>query len=286
MWTSTFFHIFFNQANALRRLALLRISVGVVVAVLLGFGIDAEFVGQLAMIFDADNVPAPIRVMLPHLDLFRLFGVGAAILYAIGIALRISGAVLIVSLGTIGYVDASLAPGPWAFHTHLLFFTAFLMFTRCDKHYAIRGARHPATSDETRQASAALSAMQLYIAVVYFQTGLSKLYHSGVDWFTSGDTAQFFMERIGTPLGREMAEYPEVAIAGSILTGVFELIFLFLFLFFYRATFVLIITAILFHLAMLATLGIAFWHLWALFPALFLLKRKPDLRQIDNCQPA
>ena len=96
----------------------------------------------------------------------------------------------------------------------------------------------------------------------------------------SGVTARFFMLRIGTTLGVQLAEQDSIAVAGSIATGFFELGFLFVFLSWQQAVPIIVFIAFVFHLSMFAILGISFWHLWILFPALFLIKRSQNHREI------
>ncbi len=274
--SSTYFAAFFHQPNVTQRLGLIRISVGVVAFVVLALGFDTAFTQALAgIVLDRETIPRVVMATVPYLTWVQVLGVIAAACFALGILYRLSGGLMVLSLGLLGFVDASLAPEPWAFNTHLLFFALFLICTQSADAYSLLKPSGPISELHVRNGSAAISVMQLYVAVLYFQTGFSKLLHSGPDWFTSGDTAQFFMARIGTLIGVALANIPTVAVVGSLLTGLFELAFLFVFLIWYRATPVLICVAILFHLSMFVALGIAFWHLWILFPALFLLKRTP-----------
>lgn len=108
---------------------------------------------------------------------------------------------------------------------------------------------------------------RFYVAVFYFQAGITKIIHAGFEWF-NGRTAWVFSMEMGTPLGMFMTNYPELFTIGSIIIVLFELTFLPLYLLKIHVE-KLVLGAFMLHMTVFLTMGISFWHMWIIFPALF-----------------
>lgn len=108
---------------------------------------------------------------------------------------------------------------------------------------------------------------RFYVAVFYFQSGITKVIHAGFEWL-NGRTAWVFSMEMGTPLGKYMTNYPELFAIGSTVIVLFELTFLPLYLMKFRIE-KLVIGAFILHMSVFVTMHIAFWHMWMIYPALF-----------------
>lgn len=129
------------------------------------------------------------------------------------------------------------------------------------------------TAREYESCSFALTFIGGYIAVLFFQTGLSKLIYGGIEWYLSGDT--LYVETIldGTDFGRFLTSFSWVFPFFGIMVGFFELIFPFFFLFQrFHVLFGCII--LLFHLGTFLVMGISFWFLWPLYIPLYIMSYK------------
>ena len=129
------------------------------------------------------------------------------------------------------------------------------------------------TALDYEKCSFALTFMGGYIAVLFFQTGLSKLIYGGISWYLSGDT--LYVETIldGTDFGRSLTAFSWAFPLFGIMVGLFELIFPFFFLFpRFHVLFECVI--LLFHLGTFFVMGISFWFLWPLYIPLYLMSFK------------
>ncbi|TQO82821.1 hypothetical protein FLM06_09495 [Vibrio cholerae] len=108
---------------------------------------------------------------------------------------------------------------------------------------------------------------RFYVAVFYFQSGITKIIHAGFEWF-DGRTAWVFSMEMGTPLGKYMTNYPELFAIGSIAIVLFEVMFLPLYLIRFHVE-KLVIGAFMLHMSVFIIMNITFWHMWMIFPALF-----------------
>lgn len=155
------------------------------------------------------------------------------------------------------YYVKSFSTTWWITNTHLNFFALALCFVPNQRH---------ARSAEL--ASFLISFMTLYVSILYFQAGLSKVIHGGFSWFFTGDRILTETLLLGTPLGKWLTQWPWIFSFLSFGTGVFELLLPPLFLF--RSTQrQMAMIAFAFHMGTFMIMGISFWFLWALYPALF-----------------
>lgn len=137
----------------------------------------------------------------------------------------------------------------------------------------------PTSLDNYEKASFALTFLGGYIALLFFQTGLSKLIYGGVGWFLSGDT--LYVETIfdGTDFGRYLTQFSWIFPLSGVGVFFFELIFPFFFLF-YRFHFIFGVIILLFHFCTFLFMGISFWFLWPLYIPLFIMRRSIHERLI------
>jgi hypothetical protein len=112
--------------------------------------------------------------------------------------------------------------------------------------------------------------MQLYVGVLYFQSGLSKLLDGGVGWFTSGDTVYALMVYQDIPLAQPLLQHRWLFSVAGVCVGLLEFFFLPLLLLRPRLRPWLGGAAALFHLVLYLTVKISFWHLAVLIPFLFI----------------
>jgi len=172
----------------------------------------------------------------------------------------------------------------WTYNTHLILFLGLstIGLPRPEKRSSRSIMIRLNLSGGSRNSSYALAFMQIWIVLIYFQTGLSKIIHSGPEWFLSGRTAMTFTAFDGTYFGIWILEYPWIFRLGSTLTVLLEIAFP-LFLIVPRLRLLFLAGAFLFHTSTLVIMGISFWHLWILFPALFLFRIYPsNLYSIPN----
>lgn len=127
-------------------------------------------------------------------------------------------------------------------------------------------------SRDGERASYILAFMMTYIAVLYFQAGLSKLLLGGWQWFLEGERIRAETLILGTPFGKWLLQWPFVFRLLGLGTGIFELVLPFLF-FFQKTRCWAACCAIAFHLGTFAVMGISFWFLWTLYPAIFLYEK-------------
>lgn len=259
----------FGQPDALARLALVRIGLGLIVAILLVLGpYDRFFVELAPELYRPAPLLPPLGRAYPGL---RALAIAAALAYAAGLFTRAANAVAAASFLVLNAYVARFAPDPWSYNTHLNFFlvaTCALDTGRALSLDALRRRPRPAAALERETASFVVAFMQLFVGVLYLQAGLSKLLRSGTAWFLTGRTLWVHTVTDGSGPARALTRWPWLFRAGGIFAGVFELAFVWL-VPFRRAHAPLVVSALAFHGATLLLLGISFWHLALLVPLLF-----------------
>ena len=253
--------LFFTQQNIPRRLALLRVSLGCIILVLVGLGPYGDFYPETASFL---YHPGPLLPFLPPLSagwfsLLRGAVLVSSLLFLSGRWLRVTGPSLALSFFVFNYYVSRFAGAQWSYNVHLNLFSALFccLYT---------GQTTPQNNPE--RSSLILSVMQLYVAFLYFQTALSKLLHGGLRWFLQGETIYTNALLLGGERGAFFASYSWLPPLLGVGTGLFEFGFLFLYLAGFSRRWLGVMGA-LFHLGIFAMLGISFWHLWLLYPALF-----------------
>jgi hypothetical protein len=266
----------FAQEASLERLALTRVSLGVTLLVMVVLGPFDRFFGETGpWLYGPRGLLAFIPTLGPKTYLaLRTLVAMSAVTVALGIATRASAGVLAVTFLVLNYYTAQFTGSAWNYDTHLNFFAAALCLAKSDARPSLDGLlgwTGPASERDAQQASFALAFMQLYVALLYFQAGVAKLISPGLIWFTSGVTPYYFTAIAGTALGQYLTQWPWIFQVFTALSGLFEFSFLPLMLW-RRTRRAAVFAAMAFHLGTYLVMDISFWHLWMLYPALFLYR--------------
>ncbi len=276
------YRLLFEQPEPLRRLALMRISVGLICIAYVLLEPYSQFLIDTA---DLLYRPSPLFSFFPPLGRTGLWVLEAAIiltgvLFTLGLATRPS-AVLFGTLFTAwNYYVACFTRPTWAYNTYLNFFLLALCLFPCGQALSLDarlGRTRPPVDPlaEQQRASFAMGAMQLFIAVFYFQAGLAKLLSGGLDWFVLGQTPFIQTLETGGWIGRELTRFPWFFTASTLFAGIFEFGFLPLGLVLGRFPRWLGAMSMMFHMGVGLTMNISFWHLFLLYPALFIVWARP-----------
>ncbi|MFK7824916.1 MAG: hypothetical protein AB8G05_12210 [Oligoflexales bacterium] len=166
----------------------------------------------------------------------------------------------------------------WNYNTHINFFLVALNFTRSGEYYSIdrlffRRDTSLKSTKERERASIYISFVQFFVALIYWNAGYSKLIKGGLKWFTEGESIFSFMaltaQQSNSNLGLELAIQPLIARIMGISTGIFELGFI-LALSLFSGSVRLGLISLAFHCVIHSSMNVPFFHLWFLYPALFL----------------
>jgi hypothetical protein len=250
----------FAQAGAMRRLELVRMTLGGTIFLLASSPSYRRFYPENeALLYDRGGswlpplgrLIGPLRIAVMALAALLAFGVG-------GLA---TAALLLLGFGLLDRYAASLTPRLWnnLFHVHV-----FLLCFCVAKAAPLVAAPAPAA----RLASFMLTVMQVQVGLVYLLAGISKLRVSGVAWFTGGRNLLASTIFRGTELGQSLVAISALRRSMAVATAVFELGAPALIL--WPAMHIwLAFMALAFHLGILLVMRISFWHLCVFFPALF-----------------
>lgn len=270
---------FFCQVNALKRISIIRISLSFICLILITLGPYGRFYIDTAdFLLVSDFFIFKYLSLGDSFFLLKTLIIISGFTFGLGLFSKVTGTIFSVSFFIFNYYISAFDMGIWNYNTHLNFFLIALCCCENSRYYSLdaylnrtRGAQPSLNTYQI--ASFALAFMQLYIAVLYFQSGISKLIYSGLNWFLSGQTLFVSTIRLGTPFGISLTQYPILFKASSIFTGLFEIGFLLIFHFrkFHK---LLSLVAISFHLGIFAVMDISFWHLWFLFPSLFWINNR------------
>lgn len=246
----------FHQSDPFERLAALRVSLGLIVATLLILGpYDSFYVDTAPWLFEAQ---APFA-WFPNLGAHFWTLKAATILLSLAVAAnlwpKVTCPLFALSFLAFNFYITCFHTTYWITNTHLNFFALALACVPFLK---------PASKE---MASFILAFMITYVATLYLQAGVSKCLCGGLEWFTSGKRVFFETLLLGTPFGKFLTQWPGLFQIMSLATAPFEL--LLPLLFFTKARSLAAAIAILFHLTTFAIMGISFWFLWGLYPALF-----------------
>lgn len=272
----------FEQPAPFHRLALVRVALGLVTAVLVSAGpYDHFFVDTAGLLYRPGSPLAFLPDFGEGYSLLRIIVIVSAVAFMAGLWTRVSGGVLAISFLILNFYVSRFSSAPWSYNTHLNFFLIAAGFVATGRYWSIDAMRRRAplpadTPGEGEIASFVVSFMQLFVGVLYFQAGLSKLRHSGLEWYLGGQTFWATAVLTGTHLGRRLAAFPALFRVGAMLGGAFELLIAFL-VPLRRAGVAIVVMSSLFHLSLWLILGISFWHLWMLVPVLFLPIVEPSL---------
>lgn len=249
----------YNQEAPFLRLSYMRISLSAIISILLIFGpYDSFYVDTAPWLY---NRLAPLPNLGIHFLTLKYCTIALGIASALNLKRAMIRPLFAIAFLILNYYVTQFGTTYWITNTHLNFFTVALCFEPlCQQ-----------TKKEHEIASFIIAFMTTYIAVLYFQAGLSKVVHGHISWFLDGKRILHETLLLGTPIGKWLTQWPWIFQLFGIGTGVFELILPFGF-FFKRTQVYVAATAILFHLSTFIVMGISFWFLWALFPGLFFYK--------------
>lgn len=246
--------IAFEQIDAQVRLRYLRISIAIVWWILLVFGpYDNYYVHTAPWLSSilgewAAVIHTPLRWV--------------CVIFLIPWMLKRGGRIvdvtcLLLLLGFNAHI-MFYAPKSFNYNTHLHWFMFTLIFSRT----------HKKNIGRVDSNSFLLSFCQVFVGLIYFQAGLSKLVNSGLYW-AKGDTIEIYSAILRSGIGREVLNIPYASFVFGISTIVLELGFLPALFIFWRYRAVLATIMIIFHIGIYIVIGISFWPLWILFFALF-----------------
>lgn len=279
--------LFFNQPRALIRLGLLRFLVVGICLIMLSIGpYDTEYHTVFAPIMFQAHFPFLFFPQLGEgVQWLKLFAYGIGFFALIGYRTRLTLPLFTLSYCTLNYYVHCFQNHYCMNQAHLNISLIVLSLAPSALRFSIDSYlsenEKSASLAIYEKASFALTFLGGFIALLFFQTGLSKLIYGGIGWFLSGDT--LYVETIfdGTDFGRYLTQFNWMfPLLGM---GVFflELIFPFFFLF-YRYHFLFGILLLLFHFGTFLLMGISFWFLWPLYIPLFLMsyttQRRAQLR--------
>jgi hypothetical protein len=266
--------ILFRQADAADRLPLVRVSLGAAVLrtiVQMPAGsFFEEHQGTVQAVRQRGR--GAVRLTAFQFNALRLLSLASVGMWTIGVrhvAVRATAAAGFAVLN--GYV-AQFHPRLWSYNSHLNMFLCAATAVDTTKWLSVE-RRPPAaiSKDEAQLQSLALTAMQLGSAAIYSQAGLSKILHGKAQWMSEGSTLKGALAVLGTPAGYRLSTNDPLMRALSVATVVGETAFLPLLVTRWNDRRLIALGAIAFHLATKRLLGISFWHLWALYPALFIV---------------
>lgn len=272
-FTRFFDQFIFEQPLVYERLGLLRVTTCLITLVLLILAsYDQYHVEMSSFLFNAKFPFYFFPNLGEFFHTFKALTVLFGITYLIGYKIKFSGPAFASSFYLISYYTSCFQENYSVTNGHLNFFLIALCFAQTS-YYSIDRFLSPQSLENRNPFSQKLSSFILvflmgFIAVFYFQAGLSKLLKGGIDWFLSGDTVFIKTVLEGTVFGKWLTQWPWLFPFFSIYTGVFEFGF-FLFFFFPQTHRYFVISAFLFHIGTYLVLGINFWFLWGLFPALY-----------------
>jgi hypothetical protein len=154
----------------------------------------------------------------------------------------------------------------WNYNTHLNILLIALSFAPKNN------AESSCNFDERR--SAIIFFMRMQVAIIYLQTGLAKLVHGGLEWPEKAPYIHMIVqEGWAAPW---LSQWPQLVwVLGACVIAI-ELLLPALFMC-RRTHFLAVAVATLLHFGMYLAVGISFWHLWALFPALFVIGSRQRL---------
>lgn len=266
----------FDQYAPFERLKYVRITLALMVLVLLTFGpYDSFYVDMAPWLFKA-RFPFP---WFPNLGSYFWVLKGSVMVLAVTLLLDFGRGIRLLfafNFLAFNFYITCFGTTYWITNTHLNIFALILCLEP-------RKSLPQPTKQQTEIASWIVAFMVAYIAILYFQAGLSKLLLGGLEWFWEGKRVWTETILLGTPFGKWLVSYPLIFQFMGIGTAVFELAIPFLFLSNKSDRFAAII-AILFHLSTFAVMGISFWFLWAFYPALFFSRPRPFTFQMPKCR--
>jgi hypothetical protein len=249
-------NFFFNRSVTKYELLFLRIVLALAVILPICFGQYNRF------LFDASPFLLQQNNWLTNFffsnlliyDSLRWIAVGSSILFALGKRTLYSGLLTSVSFTLLDYLSFAIESTIWNYMTHIQFFIFLLSFS---------GLNHRELT------SFIFRVMQVYVCMIYFQAGLSKVIHGGLPWIKTGSALFVTTFLDGTPMSKMLLPYERLFILISCATVIFELMVPIIFINPKRRRF-LGFSLITFHLGTYYWFNISFWQLFMLYPVLLM----------------
>jgi hypothetical protein len=247
----------FDQPNPFERLKQTQVALSLMVFLLLLLGPYDDFYVEMAPWLYSPQMPF---AWFPRLDAhFWTLKYSVMVLALLStMKLRIAQILFAICFLLFNFYIKSFGTTWWITNTHLNFFAIALCLT----------PRNSKKKSSQEFASFLIAFMTLYIAILYFQAGLSKLIHGGLGWFLDGERIRTETILLGTSFGKWLTQWPRLFNGAAFGTGLFELLLPPFFLLRNTQRFAALI-AIGFHLSTFLVMGISFWFLWFLYPTLF-----------------
>jgi hypothetical protein len=269
--------LLFEQPNALQRIALLRIIVVAICISMLFMGpYDSSYHIDFAKLMFRAQFPFPFFTPLGEVySWIKFLAIGSGLFALLGYRTNLFLPLFTLCYCLLNYYIHCFQEHYCMNTAHLNIALITLCFVPCGRQGSIDvfKTKYVLTPYELEKCSFALTFLGGYIAVLFFQTGLSKLIYGGIGWYLSGDT--LYVETIfdGTDFGRYLTQFGWVFPFFGMTVGLFELIVPFLFLFpRFHVLFGCIL--LLFHLGTFLVMGISFWFLWPLYIPLYIMSQK------------
>jgi uncharacterized membrane protein YphA (DoxX/SURF4 family) len=261
----------FSQPHALERISLLRVLLGFVCFLLLIFGPYHRYYVDMATVIFKPNFPFyGFPALGENFWIIKGVAIIFSVLFTFGAFARFSCIMLTVSMSAINFYVMSFRESYAVETNHIIFFLLALCLLDTAKYYSVDAklTKKIIKKDDRELASFVLTALILYVGMLYFQAGSTKLINSGWQWFSTGYTIYVTAAIEGTKAGQYLTQFPSVFPVLGVLTALFEFSFLPL-LMLPRLWPYLAVAAVCFHVGTYVVLGISFWFLWLLFVPLF-----------------
>ena len=241
----------------------------VVISIMMIFGPYHELVGEYAkIIFENEITPWSLfDSIIINSFLYNIVRYSVFVLCIINLVWdnKYLLLLLLIVFTVFQYINYSLTPYAWNFNNHLIFFLLVLSFSK----FFVETRYQQITG------SFSVSFPLLYIGILYFQAGLSKLIHGGVDWVLTGRTLRQFSFFLGQNQLKFLMNKIYVSEFFSLLTIIVELSVIFFIIRPNKHKY-LAILLITFHLSIYLVMDISFWHLVVFYPVLLLNSRYKD----------
>lgn len=250
--------LIFSQDESQTRVYLLRYLLALVLIVLVWSWPEGKFWSEYFRVIKPQNwaVDFFFTQESSYYNLLRIIFYVLIVVWAYIYPTRWLGLVVSIIFTLLHFLNSTVVPEIWNYNTHLIFFLFGLAL--CGK------------SPSREWSSFIIFYFKLVVCLVYFGSALSKMIHGGVEWVITGRTLQQYTALIGTDIGKFLVTYKPIVVLLSFITLAFETLFLLVLLPYKTVVKILILLAILFHCGVYICMGISFWHLWVLFPILFL----------------
>ena len=242
-----FDNFLFNQSNVNQRFDFFTTTLALIVIILFTFGPYGDFYAQTSDFLFTCKLLIPFGYNFYYLKYLTII----LAIFVLFIKNRLIIIIFTILLNLLQYYITCFNTSYWITNTHINIF-AILVCISYNKKYK----------------SFTLAFAMTYIAMMYFQAGLSKLIHGGLIWFITGKRIWVETILLGTNLGKSLLNYKLVFMPMGWFTFIFECVLAPLLI---NKNKYIIYIALLFHFGTFIIMGISFWFIWLLFPALFFI---------------